>query len=72
MFAILQSRANSRRLSPHCNDWNIEQDLISLETTQKYRASTGVKGYFAKAIGGFRKELDGDDKASLKRNPNGP
>ena len=33
---------------------------------------TGVKGYFAKAIGGFRKELDGNDKASLKRNPNGP
>jgi hypothetical protein len=66
MFAVLQFRANSRRLSPHRDDWKIEQDLINLETTQEYMAGTGVKRYCTKTIEDLRKELDREGKASLK------
>ena len=72
MFAVFQSCADSPRLSPHRDDWKIEQNLINLETAQVYMAGTGVKRYCRKTIEDLRKELDGEGKASLKRSPNGP
>jgi hypothetical protein len=72
MFTVLQSRANSRRLSLHRDDSKIEQDLVNLETTQEYMAGAGVKRYCTKTIEDPRKELDGEGKASLKRSPDGP
>lgn len=72
MFAVLQSCANSQRLSPHRDDWKIEQNLINLETAQVYMAGTGIKRYCTKTIEDLRKELDGEGKVSLKRSPNGP
>jgi hypothetical protein len=62
MFAVLQSCANSRRLSPHRDDWKIEQNLIDLETTQEYMAGTGVKRYCTKLLRTFGRSWIGKAK----------